>query len=55
LLSFRYANRALRFLDAYREGLDGKGAAYATKEYRGHRTLPKNLYKEKLAKAGYKG
>ncbi|KAJ7828006.1 hypothetical protein B0H13DRAFT_1498905, partial [Mycena leptocephala] len=40
----KYANRALRFLDAYRHGLNGKWAAYVTREYRGHRVLPNNLF-----------
>ncbi|KAJ7712477.1 hypothetical protein B0H14DRAFT_2414203, partial [Mycena olivaceomarginata] len=33
-------NRSLRFLDAYRGGLNGKWTAYVTKQYRGHRVLP---------------
>ncbi|KAK6988078.1 hypothetical protein R3P38DRAFT_2805086 [Favolaschia claudopus] len=48
----KYANRSLRFLDAYRSGLDGKWAAYAAKQYRGHRTLPQNLF-DKLRAEGY--
>ncbi|KAJ7801452.1 hypothetical protein B0H13DRAFT_1672554, partial [Mycena leptocephala] len=47
-----YANRSLRFLDAYRRGLNGKWAAYVTKEYRGHRVLPLNLFDGLRAK-GY--
>ncbi|KAJ7128279.1 hypothetical protein C8R46DRAFT_926388 [Mycena filopes] len=49
----RYATRALRFLDAYRHGLNGKWAAYATKKYRGHRVLPNNLFDD-LHTAGYR-
>ncbi|KAJ6483032.1 hypothetical protein DFH09DRAFT_950068 [Mycena vulgaris] len=32
-----------RFMDAYRKGLDGSKAAWASKRYRGHRILPKNI------------
>lgn len=35
-----YSIRAERFLNSYRNGLDGKEAAWAAKKYRGHRTLP---------------
>lgn len=35
-----YAQRAFRFMDAYRKGLNGKQAAYACKKYSGHRTIP---------------
>ncbi|KAF7369510.1 hypothetical protein MVEN_00280800 [Mycena venus] len=48
----KYANRSLRFMDAYRHGLNGKWAAYVTKEYRGHRVLPHNLFDGLRAK-GY--
>ncbi|KAJ7879856.1 hypothetical protein B0H13DRAFT_1630559 [Mycena leptocephala] len=48
----RYANRSLRFLNAYRRGLNGKWAAYVAKEYRGHRVLPLNLFDGLRAK-GY--
>ncbi|KAF7351880.1 hypothetical protein MVEN_01149600 [Mycena venus] len=48
----RYANRSLRFLDAYRRGLNGRWAAYVAKEYRGHRVLPNNLFDGLRAK-GY--
>jgi hypothetical protein len=40
----RFATRLLRFMDAYRKGLDGKQAAFATKKYRGHRTLPLSVF-----------
>ncbi|KAG2758100.1 hypothetical protein P692DRAFT_201696756 [Suillus brevipes Sb2] len=32
----RFSTRSLRFMDAYRKGLDGKQAAWASKKYRGH-------------------
>lgn len=35
-----YSIRAERFLNSYRNGLDGKEAAWTAKKYRGHRTLP---------------
>ncbi|KAJ7655799.1 hypothetical protein DFH06DRAFT_992534, partial [Mycena polygramma] len=47
-----YANRSLRFLDAYRQGLTGKWAAYAMKKYHGHRVLPDNLFDD-LRAEGY--
>jgi hypothetical protein len=31
-------------MDAYRKGLDGKQAAFATKKYRGYRTLPLSVF-----------
>jgi hypothetical protein len=33
-------------MDAYRRGLDGKQAAWASKKYRGHRVLPESLLKD---------
>jgi len=33
-------------MDAYRQGLDGKQAAWANKKYRGHRVLPDSLMKD---------
>ncbi|KAH7904665.1 hypothetical protein BJ138DRAFT_1018823, partial [Hygrophoropsis aurantiaca] len=39
-----FANRSLRFMDAYRRGLNGKQAAFATKIYRGHRTLSISIF-----------
>ena len=38
--------RARRFADAYEKGLQGKGAAWVAKEYRGHRVLPDSILKE---------
>ncbi|KAF9481284.1 hypothetical protein BDN70DRAFT_803826 [Pholiota conissans] len=42
----RFATRSLRFMDAYRKGLDGKQAAWANKKYRGHRILPQGILDE---------
>jgi hypothetical protein len=39
----RYANRSLRFMEAYRRGLTGKEAAWAQKRYRGHRAIPESI------------
>ncbi|KAJ7720589.1 hypothetical protein DFH07DRAFT_759955 [Mycena maculata] len=36
----RFCNRSLRYADAYSKGLNGREAAYATKKYRGHRSIP---------------
>jgi len=41
-----FAMRARRFIDAYAKGLQGKGAAWATKKYRGHCVLPESILKE---------
>jgi hypothetical protein len=38
-------------MDAYRKGLDGKQAAWASKKYRGHPVLPETLMRD-LADAG---
>ena len=40
------STRAHRFIDAYRKGLTGKGAAWAAKKYRGHRVLPESILRE---------
>ena len=37
--SHRFSTRSIRFMDAYRKGLDGKQAAWASKKYRGHCVL----------------
>ncbi|KAF9504372.1 hypothetical protein BS47DRAFT_1374400 [Hydnum rufescens UP504] len=39
----RFANCSLRFMDAYRKGLNGSQAAWANKKYHGHRVLPESL------------
>ncbi|KII89329.1 hypothetical protein PLICRDRAFT_110047 [Plicaturopsis crispa FD-325 SS-3] len=39
----KYARRSLRFMDAYRIGLDGQKAAWAAKKYSGHRVLPASI------------
>lgn len=33
-------------MDAYRKGLTGKQAAWATKQYHGHRVLPNSILDE---------
>ncbi|OBZ62739.1 hypothetical protein A0H81_15008 [Grifola frondosa] len=47
----RFATRSHRFMDAYRKGLSGKQAIWASKKYRGHRVLPNTILDE-LLKAG---
>ncbi|TFY63050.1 hypothetical protein EVJ58_g3469 [Rhodofomes roseus] len=47
----RFFVRSQRFMDAYRRGLSGKQAAWASKKYRGHRVLPHNILDE-LEEAG---
>ncbi|KAI5993568.1 hypothetical protein EDD15DRAFT_2167169 [Pisolithus albus] len=41
-----FAIRSARFIDAYRNGLDGRQAAWAVKRYRGHRVIPEGILKE---------
>jgi hypothetical protein len=33
-------------MDAYRKGLNGKQAAWASKKYRGHRIIPESIFSE---------
>ncbi|KAG2074724.1 hypothetical protein BDR04DRAFT_1007732 [Suillus decipiens] len=47
----RFSARSLRFMDAYRKGLSGKQAVWASKKYRGHRTLPESIMRD-LADVG---
>ncbi|KAG1800999.1 uncharacterized protein HD556DRAFT_1229791, partial [Suillus plorans] len=47
----RFSARSLRFMDAYRKGLNGKQAAWASKKYRGHRVLPETIMRD-LTDAG---
>ena len=42
----RFARRSHCFMDGYRQGLNGKQAAWAAKKYRGHRVLPESILKE---------
>ena len=44
----RFSNRALRYEDGYRKGLDGKEAAWANRKYCGHRGLPAEATKEMI-------
>ncbi|OAX33976.1 hypothetical protein K503DRAFT_649798, partial [Rhizopogon vinicolor AM-OR11-026] len=39
----RFSTRSLRFMDTYHKGLNGKQAAWASKQYRGHRVLPDTI------------
>jgi hypothetical protein len=43
LIGPRFANRSMRFMDAYLKGLTGAQAAWAARIYRGHRTVPESL------------
>jgi len=52
MLSIRqFAARSLRFMDAYRRGLNGKQAVWASKKYCSHRVLPESIFAD-LATAG---
>ncbi|KZV98420.1 hypothetical protein EXIGLDRAFT_606991 [Exidia glandulosa HHB12029] len=42
----RFANRSARFMDAYRKGLSGPQAAWANRQYHGHRVLPERIMQE---------
>ncbi|CAK5262712.1 unnamed protein product [Mycena citricolor] len=42
----RFCNRSLRYADAYAKGMNGREAAYATKRYRGHRSIPVDYMKD---------
>ena len=50
-LMFRFWVRSLRFMDAYECGLDGQFAAWAAKQYSGHRTLPPELLAQDIEEA----
>ena len=49
-----FATHAHCFIDAYAKGLQGKGAAWAAKKYRGHWVLPESILAkfDKVEKAG---
>ncbi|EEB91975.1 hypothetical protein MPER_09582, partial [Moniliophthora perniciosa FA553] len=38
-----FFNRAMKFMDAYSKGLNGRQAAWAARKYKGHRVLPQSL------------
>ncbi|KAJ7609122.1 hypothetical protein FB45DRAFT_762720 [Roridomyces roridus] len=42
----RFGNRALKFVDAYSMGLNGRQAAWASRKYHGHRVLPMSILEE---------
>ncbi|KAJ7616559.1 hypothetical protein FB45DRAFT_1105780 [Roridomyces roridus] len=41
-----FGNRALKFVDAYSMGLNGRQAAWASRKYHGHRVLPMSILEE---------
>ena len=43
LIPCRYANWAARFISGYKYGLTGREAAWATRIYQGHQTLPPEI------------
>ncbi|KAF9471039.1 hypothetical protein BDN70DRAFT_820536, partial [Pholiota conissans] len=49
-----FAARSLRFMDGYRKEMDNKQAAWASKKYRGHRTLPDGIMQQ-LEEVGLSG
>ncbi|KAG2035644.1 hypothetical protein BDR03DRAFT_867732, partial [Suillus americanus] len=46
-----FSAHSLRFMDAYRKGLNGKQAVWASKKYCGHRVLPETIMRD-LTDAG---
>ncbi|KAJ6536876.1 hypothetical protein B0H19DRAFT_896137, partial [Mycena capillaripes] len=42
----RFCNRSLRYADAYAKGMNGREAAYATKLYRSHRSIPNDYLRD---------
>ncbi|KAJ6576077.1 hypothetical protein DFH09DRAFT_915009, partial [Mycena vulgaris] len=42
----RFANRSLRFMDAYNTGINGSQAAWVSRKYHGHRVLPVSIMGE---------
>jgi hypothetical protein len=46
MMFLSYANRAARFISAYRAGLSGSQAAWANRKYHSHRTLPPEIIAE---------
>ncbi|KAJ7827948.1 hypothetical protein B0H14DRAFT_2367298 [Mycena olivaceomarginata] len=43
---YRICNRSLRYADAYAKGMNGREAAYATKLYRSHRSIPNDYLRD---------
>ncbi|KAJ7108368.1 hypothetical protein C8R43DRAFT_905423 [Mycena crocata] len=39
----RFANRSMKFMDAYSKGLTGTQAVWAARKYSGHRVVPDSL------------
>jgi hypothetical protein len=48
-LVYSFANCSARFMDAYRNGLDGAQPVWASQKYHGHHTLPPTVIQESLA------
>jgi hypothetical protein len=46
LIVHRYVTWALRFMDTYQKGLNGKQAAWAAKKYHRHCVIPKTILQE---------
>ena len=47
LISMRqFAMQSLRFMDAYRKGLNGRQAAWAAKKYRSHWVIPESILQD---------
>lgn len=46
LTLLRYANRAARFMDAYKRGLNGTQASWANRKFHGHRVLPNSIMED---------
>ncbi|KAK0197846.1 hypothetical protein F5146DRAFT_919556, partial [Armillaria mellea] len=42
----RFATHSLRFMDAYHKKLNGRQAAWAAKQYRGHRVVSEAILRE---------
>ena len=51
LVHFSFSNRSIRFMDAYRNGLNGEQAAWAGKKYHSHRVLPPSWKKDLEARS----
>lgn len=46
IVTYRFSTRSLQFMDAYTKGLTGSQAAWASRKYQGHRTLPDSILDE---------
>jgi len=50
-LIWKFARKSARYMDAYRKGLTGKAAEFATRKYHSHRRVPATVFDD-LEKAG---